>query len=143
MRTAKLKEWVGRTPEAMPGQTVLLRLYNKQDGICACGCGQMMNLNRDKVDCDHIVALIDGGENRESNLQLLLNGCHKAKTAAEATARSEERRHKAKAFTALRKSQWPAQRLGSGNHQRRASTPLTKGVGIAFFQDRKHDHGIE
>jgi 5-methylcytosine-specific restriction protein A len=103
MRTAKLKEWIGRTPEAMPGQTVLLRLYAKQNGNCACGCGRSMDLNRDAIDCDHIVALIDGGENRESNLQLLLNTCHKAKTAAEATARSEERRHKAKAFTALRK----------------------------------------
>lgn len=102
MRTKNLKEWVGRTPEAMPGQTVLLRLYAKQNEICACGCGQVMNLNRDKVDCDHIMALIDGGDNRESNLQLLLHACHKLKTSAEASARSEERRHKAKAFTALR-----------------------------------------
>jgi 5-methylcytosine-specific restriction endonuclease McrA len=101
MRTAKLKEWVGKTPEAMPGQTVLLRLYAKQNGICACGCGQSMNLNRDKVDCDHVIALIDGGENRESNLQLLLNACHKVKTGKEATARSEERRHKARALHAL------------------------------------------
>ncbi|NGP19154.1 HNH endonuclease [Devosia aurantiaca] len=103
MRTAKLKEWVGRRPESMPGQTVLFRLHAKQGGICACGCGQVMNFNVDKIDCDHIVALIDGGENRESNLQLLLNACHKVKTAAEASARSEERKHKAKAFTALRR----------------------------------------
>jgi len=125
MRTARLKEWVGKTPEAMPGQTVLLRLYAKQNGICACGCGQVMNLNRDKVDCDHVIAVIDGGENRESNLQLLLNACHKRKTSAEASARSEERRHKSKAFTALRKPKWGTQRLGSGNNQRRASTPPT------------------
>lgn len=103
MRTAKLKEWVGHTPEAMPGQTVLLRLYTRQNGLCACGCGKVMNLNRDAVDCDHKLALIDGGANEEHNLQLLLRACHKGKTSAEATARSEERRHKAKAFTALRK----------------------------------------
>ncbi len=54
-------EWVGKNDDAMPGQTVLLRLYAKQNGICACGCGQVMNLNRDKVDCDHKLALIDGG----------------------------------------------------------------------------------
>lgn len=102
MRTAKLKEWVGRRPESMPGQTVLFRLHAKQGGTCACGCGQIMNFNVDKIDCDHIVALIDGGENRESNCQLLLNACHKAKTAQEAGARSEERKHKAKAFTSLR-----------------------------------------
>lgn len=136
MRTAKLKEWIGKTPEAMPGQTVLLRLYAKQNGICACGCGQLMNLNRDKVDCDHIIAVIDGGENRESNLQLLLHPCHKAKTSAEASARSEERRHKAKAFTALRQPSARAGGFRKAPPQRRASTPLTKGVGIAFFQEK-------
>lgn len=133
MRTAKLKEWIGRRPESMPGQTVLLRLYAKQNGICACGCGQVMNLNRDKVDCDHRIALIDGGENRESNLQLMLHPCHKAKTGEEASARSEERRHKAKAFTALRKPQQKHRRLGQGNHQHTATKPLSKRVGM--FQE--------
>lgn len=129
MRTAKLKEWVGKTPEAMPGQTVLLRLYAKQNGICACGCGQSMNLNRDKVDCDHVKAIIDGGENRESNLQLLLNACHKRKTSAEASARSEERRHKAKAFTALRQPSMRSQGFRKAPAQRTASRPLAKRVG--------------
>lgn len=127
MRTAKLKEWVGKTAEAMPGQTVLLRLYAKQNGICACGCGQSMNLNRDKVDCDHRVALIDDGENRESNLQLLLHVCHKGKTAKEATARSEERRHKAKAFTALRRpSQITSAGFRKAEPQRSATRKIEK-----------------
>lgn len=126
MRTAKLKEWIGKTPEAMPGQTVLLRLYAKQNGICACGCGQVMNLNRDKVDCDHIVALIDQGENRESNLQLLLHPCHKAKTAAEASARSQERKHKAKAFTALRGKSWQGAGFPKAEPQRSATRPIEK-----------------
>lgn len=126
MRTAKLKEWIGRTPEAMPGQTILLRLYAKQNGICACGCGQVMNLNRDRIDCDHKLALIDGGENKESNLQLLLHACHKAKTAKEATARSEERRHKAKAFTALRKPSIRAPGFPRREPQRSATRKIEK-----------------
>lgn len=96
------KEWIGRRPESMPGKLVLLRLYSRQNGLCACGCGRVMSFDRDKIDCDHVLALIDGGENRESNLQLLLNEHHKAKTSAEATARAAERDHKAKAFTSLR-----------------------------------------
>lgn len=103
MRTAKLKEWVGRRPESMPGQTVLFRLHAQQNGVCACGCGQVMDFNTDQIDCDHRVALIDNGENRESNLQLMLRECHKTKTKRESSERSEERSHKAKAFTALRK----------------------------------------
>lgn len=126
MRTKNLKEWVGKTPEAMPGQTVLLRLYAKQNGICACGCGHVMNLNRDKVDCDHRIALIDGGENRESNLQLLLHRCHKAKTAEEATARSKERRHKSKAFTALREPKMRGQGFRRSEPQRTATRKIEK-----------------
>jgi len=102
-RTAKLKTWVGKTDESMPGIHVLLRLYSKQNGLCACGCGRTMNFERDKIDCDHIIPLRDGGENVEDNLQLLLQEHHRVKTVAENVARGKERQHKARAFTALRK----------------------------------------
>ena len=92
-------EWIGKSDDAMPSIHVRLRIYAKQNGICACGCGRVMNLNRDKVDCDHILALRDGGLNVESNLQLLLAEHHKEKTRAENVARGKERQHKAKAFT--------------------------------------------
>jgi 5-methylcytosine-specific restriction endonuclease McrA len=88
----------------MPGTLVLLRLYDKQDGLCACGCGTRMNLDTDQIDRDHIKALKDGGENRESNLQLLLRRHHVTKTNAENIARGVANRHKAKAF----KHQQPA-----------------------------------
>lgn len=106
MRTAKLKSWAGKTEESMPGIHVLLRLYSKQDGLCACGCGRTMSFERDKIDCDHIVPLRDGGENVEANLQLMLQEHHRAKTAGENVARGRERQHKAKAFNALRKPKW-------------------------------------
>ena len=102
-RTAKLKTWVGKTDESMPGVHVRLRLYAKQNGLCACGCGRTMSFERDKIDCDHIKPLRDEGENVEANLQLLLQEHHKVKTVAENVARGKERQHKAKAFTALRK----------------------------------------
>ena len=91
-------EWIGRTPESMPSIHVLLRLYTKQNGLCACGCGRVMSFDRDQIDCDHIVPLRDGGENVEGNLQLLLAKHHKDKTRAENIARGKERQHKAKAF---------------------------------------------
>jgi CRISPR/Cas system Type II protein with McrA/HNH and RuvC-like nuclease domain len=107
-----VKPWVGRRPESMPGQIVLLRLYSKQDGKCACGCGMVMNLERDEIDVDHVVPLIDGGENVESNLQLLLREHHRTKTKAEATARSYERQHKAKAFRHMDKPSFQTNRTG-------------------------------
>ena len=117
-----VKEWIGRTDDAMPSIHVRLRIYAKQNGICACGCGRVMNLNRDKVDCDHIQALRDGGLNVESNLQLLLHEHHKDKTRAENIARGKERRHKAKAFNQPKRG-WGKRPLGRGNHQHTATTP--------------------
>lgn len=126
-------EWIGKTDDAMPGIHVLLRLYANQNGICACGCGQVMNLDRDEIDCDHRIPLRDGGENRESNLQLMFRAHHRTKTVGENVARGKERRHKAKAFTALR--QRKAKIGGPTIPQRTATRPLTKGVGLAYFQE--------
>ena len=112
MTARPVPDWVGKRPESMPGQLVLLRLYAKQNGLCACGCGRVMSFERDVIECDHIVTLIDGGENRESNLQLMLQEHHRVKTSGEATVRSAERRHKAKAFSSLRKPSFPTNRNG-------------------------------
>jgi 5-methylcytosine-specific restriction protein A len=116
-------EWVGKRPESMPGNLVLLRIYARQNGLCGCGCGRVMNLNRDKIDREHTIPLIDGGENRESNLTLMLHEHHVPKTAAEASQRAEARQHQAKAFTR------PPSKLQSpgfprAQPQRRATSPL-------------------
>jgi 5-methylcytosine-specific restriction protein A len=104
MTERTVAEWVGKRPESMPGTLVLLRLYSRQNGLCACGCGHVMSFERDRIDRDHVVALKDGGENREANLQLLLRECHLAKTIGENVARGEANRHKAKAFTRPKRS---------------------------------------
>lgn len=98
-------EWVGRRPESMPTVAVQLRVLDRQGGVCSCpdNCGIVINFDRDEVDCDHIVPLQDGGENRESNLQILLRRHHLKKTTAENVARGVARRHKAKSLTTTRK----------------------------------------
>lgn len=126
MRTAKLKSWVGKTDESMPGIHVLLRLYSKQNGLCACGCGRTMSFERDKIDCDHIVPLRDGGENVEANLQLMLQEHHRAKTAGENIARGRERQHKAKAFSALRKPKWQSAGFRKSPPQHTATRPIRR-----------------
>lgn len=124
MTARAVPEWIGKRPESMPGQLVLLRLYAKQNGLCACGCGRVMNFERDVIDCDHKVPLIDGGENRETNLQLMLHEHHQVKTSGENIARGEERRHKSKAFSALRKSKMSGPGFHKAPPQRKASKPI-------------------
>lgn len=97
-------EWVGKRLESMPSTAVQLRVFNAQGGICACpdNCGIVMDFDRDELDCDHTIPLQDGGENRETNLRILLRKHHQKKTKAENIARGAERRHKAKALTTTR-----------------------------------------
>lgn len=116
--------WVGKNDDSMPGIHVLLRLYARQNGLCACGCTRVMSFERDEIDCDHIVPLRDGGPNDETNLQLMLQEHHRGKTRDENIARGEERRHKAKAFASLRKPKLTGPGFRKAAPQRRASTPI-------------------
>ncbi|KOR22809.1 HNH endonuclease [Burkholderia cenocepacia] len=61
------------------------RIAVEQQFVCR-GCGCTWLPWRDEVD--HEVPLEQGGSNDDSNLQLLCDDCHKAKTAAEASARA-------------------------------------------------------
>jgi len=74
-------EWNPKSDdEAIPAR-VRLRVWDRFDGCCA-ECKRKIHAG-EKWDCDHIKALVNGGEHRESNLQLLCSWCHKAKTKAD------------------------------------------------------------
>jgi 5-methylcytosine-specific restriction enzyme A len=72
-------EWVGETDDVMPPVRVRARVFALYSGICQCGCGIRITPG-DIWDADHQVALINGGENRESNLVPMLREHHKVKT---------------------------------------------------------------
>lgn len=82
-------EWIGRNDDSMPTKAVFDRLYSKQNGRDAIT--GIAFAPGDKVCRDHIVPIIDGGENRESNLQLITEKQHKLKTAREAMERAKSR----------------------------------------------------
>jgi len=87
-------EWIGKTPDSRPPQRVLDRLFLRQGGRCALSGRKIMV--GDITNVDHIIPLKDGGENRESNFQLVLADAHRKKTTAENTARAKERRMRLK-----------------------------------------------
>lgn len=132
-------EWIGRKPESMPTIHVLLRLYAKQNGLCACGCGMVMSMERDAIDCDHITPLRDGGENRETNLQLMLRKHHQDKTKAENIARGKERRHKAKSFT-RGGSKMQGRGFSKAPPQRKASKPIEPKFDGDILTNRKPEN---
>lgn len=91
-------EWIGKTDDAMPSKAVFDRLYAKQGGKDAIT--GIPFAPGDKIVRDHIIPLIDGGENRESNLQLITEKTHKLKTAREAMERAKTRsvQHKHRSY---------------------------------------------
>jgi len=86
----KVAEWIGRTADSTPPKAVIDRLFLRQGGRCALTGRKIMA--GDTKHADHIVPLKDGGQNRETNLQLVLAEAHREKTADENAARAKERR---------------------------------------------------
>lgn len=105
-----VEEWIGKTPDSRPPKSVIDRLFLRQNGRCAI-TGEKIRAG-ETPHADHIVALKDGGENRESNLQLVAVKPHIEKTAAENSARAKERRIRLKHAGLWPRSSRPIQSRG-------------------------------
>jgi 5-methylcytosine-specific restriction protein A len=86
--TRAVEEWIGKTPDSPAPPRVRLRVFDRDKGICQCGCTRKIRPG-DKWETDHIVAIINGGENRETNLQTLLEQCHDIKTGRDVATKSD------------------------------------------------------
>ena len=106
-------EWVGKTDDATPPPRVRLRIFEARGGVCHIS-GRKIQAG-EKWDLDHIVALADGGENRESNLAPALRSEHRRKTAKENTGRAKERRKRQRHIGIDRPSKNP---LPGGKHDK-------------------------
>lgn len=88
-------EWIGKTPETVIPPRVKERILIAQDHRCA-NCGNQFRPAL-RPEFDHVTALINGGENREGNLQALCDLCHTPKTADDVAMKStvarKKRRH--------------------------------------------------
>ena len=94
MTARSVPEWRGKTPDTAIPLRVRLRVFDAYKGRCA-SCTRKLT-PADKWDCDHITALVNGGEHRERNLQPLCSWCHSDKTKADVKQKSENNRRRAK-----------------------------------------------
>lgn len=93
----QLPLWIGRTDSDRPPPRTRLRVYARFSGICH-RCGRKI-LTGETWDVDHVVALINGGANDESNLAPIHTGrfsCHTEKTAEDVKEKSTVYRKRAK-----------------------------------------------
>lgn len=70
-------EWIGKTDNEEVPQRVRTRVFDRYQGRCYL---TGTKLGPKDWDLDHIVALINGGKHRESNLAPAYKPAHKAKT---------------------------------------------------------------
>lgn len=118
-------EWIGKTDDTPIPPRVRLRVFMRFGGICQ-ECARPINAGKRWI-CDHRNAIINGGQNRESNLGPIHEVCDKKKTAADVAEKSKVYRKQA-AHLGLKR---PRQKIKSRGFtkappQRRASTPIDK-----------------
>ena len=102
----KVDEWIGKTPDSRPPERVLLRIFFRYGGRCHWSGRKIMP--GDEKDFDHVKALCNGGENRESNLAPILRGKpHKEKTALDVAEKAKTARLQAKHHGLKKPSTFP------------------------------------
>lgn len=89
-------EWIGKTSDTPIPPRVRLRIFEAHGGVCHLS-GRRIQAG-EPWDCDHIVALVNGGEHRESNLAPALRDKHREKTAFDVAEKSIVRRKRMKSL---------------------------------------------
>jgi hypothetical protein len=80
-------EWIAkRDDDAIPPR-VKVRVFERYKGRCYLS-GRLIRAG-EAWQCDHIIALINDGEHRESNLAPVLTKPHQAKTAEDVAEKSK------------------------------------------------------
>lgn len=92
--TRSTPEWIGKTDDTAIPPRVRLRVFEAHGGVCYI-TGRKIT-PADKWDVDHVQALVNGGENRESNLAPALRAAHRKKTAEDVAIKAKDRRVRAK-----------------------------------------------
>lgn len=76
-----VEEWIGKTDDARVPPRVRLRVFDRDNGVC-CECKIVIKPG-ETWQCDHRVALVNGGEHRETNLAPIHAHCHLGKTSSD------------------------------------------------------------
>lgn len=102
--TRTLPEWIGKTDDAPVPPRVRVRVFDKFHGHCRL-CTR--KLFAGEWECDHIIAIVNGGENRERNLAPLCSSCHGRKTADDVFIKSKTYRTRSRHLGIRKRSSRP------------------------------------
>lgn len=104
----EVKEWIGKTDDSRPPARVKLRVLERYGFRCYLSGVEIRDGDAASLQFDHVVALINGGENRETNLAPALAKPHREKTRADVALKSKARERQKSQFVKERpKHRWP------------------------------------
>lgn len=101
-------EWIGKDDDSRPPPRVVLRIFEKHNGVCHIS-GRKIRPG-EKWEVEHIIAICNGGENRESNMAPALVEPHKVKTAQDRKTKARNDRIRKRHLGIRKKSQFACSR---------------------------------
>lgn len=130
------KEWRAKSDDTKAPPRVRLRVFDKAGGVCHI-CDLPIK-SGETWELDHVVALINGGENRETNLAPAHKHCHIAKTSLDAGEKSKVARVRKKHVGATQpKKKLQSQGFGLSEHaaKRQAKPSLPELPRRSLYQE--------
>lgn len=106
----EVPEWIGKTPDTPIPPRVRDRVFQRHQGRCYLS-GRKIAAG-EPWDVEHVIAICNGGENRESNLAPALRDKHREKTARDVDTKSKTYRMRAKNNGTWPKSKRPLRSRG-------------------------------
>lgn len=109
MTARSVPEWIGATPDTQVPPRVRARVFERFGGICQ-ECKRKIGA-ADTWICDHAVAIINSGENREQNLRPICSWCDRnVKTPADVAIKAKSARIRERHLGIKRKSSFSCAR---------------------------------
>jgi 5-methylcytosine-specific restriction enzyme A len=123
MSPRAVPEWIGSSPDAKVPDRVQLRIWEREGGRCWISGRKIMP--GEPWDLDHKIALINGGEHRESNLFPALRNKHREKTKADVAEKAATARVRKKHVLPRKPSRLRSAGFAKSGPQKSASEPLS------------------
>jgi 5-methylcytosine-specific restriction protein A len=84
----EVPEWIGKNDDEPPPPRVKLRIFKRFGGTCQICFSKIIS----GPEYDHRVALVNAGENRETNIVPLHGKCHSLKSKTDMAIKSADRK---------------------------------------------------
>jgi 5-methylcytosine-specific restriction protein A len=120
----EVPEWIGKTDDTPAPPRVRLRVWDRCEGKCH-RCARKIPTG-DAWILEHLIALINGGENRERNLCLTCSWCKPVKDAEDVAVKAETYRVRSKHILPREPSRLRGAGFPKRGPQRTASRPIVK-----------------